>query len=135
MRTVKAWHFTAGDKLRDGRPVPPLGKWLIHDGPVSMCASGLHASVRLLDACKYSPGLRLHRVECAEIITKQDDKLVCRRRRILASMDADVRELREALEKLTGAVAALEGEPISYPLAIPLGFALVFARRALGGGQ
>lgn len=41
--TVKAWHFTNG-KLRDGGPVPAVGETLIHEGPVVMCESGLHAS-------------------------------------------------------------------------------------------
>lgn len=25
-----AWHFTSGNKLRDGQPLPPRGEWLHH---------------------------------------------------------------------------------------------------------
>lgn len=46
---VLAWHFV-GDRLRDGRPVPKNGAWLTHDGPVEICASGLHASQCPFDA-------------------------------------------------------------------------------------
>lgn len=82
-----AYHFT-GDKLRDGRPIPPIGEWLTHDGPCEMCRSGLHASRHPFDALQYAPGDTLHRVEVDEIVHEQGDKLVCRRRRILASIDA-----------------------------------------------
>lgn len=43
--TIRAWHFVA-DTLRDGRPVPPDGMWLRHEGRIKICASGLHASRR-----------------------------------------------------------------------------------------
>jgi len=81
-KTVKAWHFV-GPKLRDGRPVPPDGEWLVHGGPVEMCASGLHASRKVLNALHYAPGNTICRVECTDIVQEDDDKLVCRRRRIL----------------------------------------------------
>jgi hypothetical protein len=54
-----------------------------------MCADGLHASRRLIDALRYAPGSRLHRVECANVVEEVADKLLCRRRRILWSLDAD----------------------------------------------
>jgi len=91
-----AWHFVrnADGKLllRDGREVPPLGEWLEHDGPVAICASGLHASYRALDALRYCERERaaacLVEVEC--VIAEQTDKLVCRRRRVVAVVrDAD----------------------------------------------
>lgn len=84
---IRAWHFT-GDKLRDGRPIPKVGEWLVHDGPIVICKSGLHASRDPFDALKYAPGTMLHLVECDEIEDEEDDKLVCRRRRIIASKDA-----------------------------------------------
>jgi len=40
---MKGYHFT-GKTLRDGRPIPPIGEWLIHEGSVKMCRYGLHAS-------------------------------------------------------------------------------------------
>ena len=94
----RAWNFTA-DTLRDGSPIPPIGEWLAHDGPVVICKSGLHASERLLDALQYTPGLTLHRVTCADVVDEQDDKLVCRRRRIDASRDVPMRAVvRLAIE-------------------------------------
>lgn len=84
--TIMAWHFV-GDTLRDGRSVPPDGAWLIHDGPVVLCRSGLHASVDPLDALRYAPGPVLCRVELAGAIVHGDDKLIAARRRILARRD------------------------------------------------
>jgi hypothetical protein len=87
-KTVKAWHFTR-KTLRDGRPIPPVGEWLKHEGPLVMCESGLHASRRVLDAINYAPCGTIHRVECRGDIEEQSDKLVCRQRRILASISAE----------------------------------------------
>ena len=84
---MKAWHFTA-DKLRDGRPLPRNGRWLKHDGPVEICKSGLHASREPFDALQYAPGARLHLVELADVVDQQSDKVVARKRKIIASIDA-----------------------------------------------
>jgi len=88
MSAILAWHFV-GATLRDGRPVPPDGEWLVHDGPVKMCESGLHASRDPFDALPYAPGNVLCRVECDDIIDERSDKLLCRRRRILRRIDAE----------------------------------------------
>lgn len=85
---ILAWHFTC-DKLRDGSPIPPIGEWLEFTGAVEICKSGLHASRHPFDALEYAPGSILHRVECNKIVTDQWDKFVCRRRRIIASRDAE----------------------------------------------
>jgi hypothetical protein len=85
--SVKAYHFV-GDKLRDGRPVPPDGEWLLHGGPAVMCHSGLHASIHPFDALTYAPGATLCLVECDEIVDETGDKLVCRRRMIVKRIDA-----------------------------------------------
>ena len=82
-----AYHFV-GDKLRDGRPLPEDGEWLVHDGPVEMCESGLHASRDPFDALAYAPGATLCLVECDDIVAEHCDKLVCRRRRIVKRIDA-----------------------------------------------
>ena len=87
MPTVLAYHF-CGPKLRDGRPIPPDGEWLAHDGPVVMCESGLHASRHPFDALQYAPGPILCRVECADVVDEEADKLVCRRRRIITRIDS-----------------------------------------------
>ena len=84
---IRAYHFV-GSTLRDGRPVPPVGEWLVHDGPVVMCQSGLHASRHPFDALMYAPGRVLCLVDCDEIDAEDVDKLVCRRRRIVARFDA-----------------------------------------------
>ena len=84
---IRAYHFV-GDNLRDGCPVPPDGEWLVHDGPVRMCESGLHASRHPLDALTYAPGVILCLVDCDDIKAEDGDKLVCRRRLIVARFDA-----------------------------------------------
>ena len=85
---MKAWHFV-GDTLRDGRPVPKDGEWLVHDGPVEMCAYGLHASTQPFDALTYAPGNTLCLVECEDIAETKKDKFVCRRRKIIARMNTE----------------------------------------------
>ena len=84
---VRAWHFV-GDTLRDGRPIPGDGEWLEHKGDIVICESGLHASRDPFDALHYAPGATLCLVECDGIVTEHNDKLVCRRRRIVARKDA-----------------------------------------------
>jgi hypothetical protein len=85
---LEAWHFV-GETLRDGRPIPPDNEWLVHDGPVAPCESGLHASVRLIDALQYAPGNTLCRVLVRGDIQHDDDKLVGRERLILRRIDAE----------------------------------------------
>ena len=86
--SVTAYHFVGGT-LRDGRPIPADGEWLVHDGPVVICESGLHASRRPWHALKYVPGNTLCLVECEDVRDEQDDKLVCARRRIVKRIDAE----------------------------------------------
>jgi hypothetical protein len=84
------YHFTT-DTLRDGRPIPPIGEWLEHTGPIVPCESGLHASEHPFDALQFAPGWMLHHVELeGGLVPHGDpvDKWVGRRRRILASIDA-----------------------------------------------
>jgi hypothetical protein len=79
---IKAWHF-AGPHLRDGRPLPKDGEWLIHEGEVVICQTGLHASRRVIDALQFAPGSTICRVSCRKVVTgHKNDKLVCRERRI-----------------------------------------------------
>jgi len=84
------YHFT-GDKLRDGRPVPPVGEWLEHEGEIDPCVCGLHASEHPFDAMRYALGVTLHRVELEGDLQSHGDppdKWVGRRRKIIASIDA-----------------------------------------------
>jgi len=86
-----AYHFTR-DKLRDGRPVPPVGEWLEHEGEIDPCVCGLHASEHPFDALRYSPGNMLHRVALEGDLQPHGDppdKWAGRRRRILATIDAE----------------------------------------------
>ena len=82
-----AYHFT-GSTLRDGRPVPAVGETLVHEGPIEWCQSGLYASRTAWDALRYAPDATLHRVLCEDIEREDGDKLVCRRRTIVATIDA-----------------------------------------------
>ena len=87
---MNGYHFTT-DKLRDGRPIPPIGEWLIHEGPVVPCKSGLHACEHPFDAFQYGVGVLLHRVELdGDLVAHGDptDKWAGRRRRILQTIDA-----------------------------------------------
>ena len=84
---MRAWHFT-DDTLRDGSPLPRKGRWLTYSGEVKMCVSGLHASREPFDALQYAPGARLHLVELADVVDQQSDKVVARKRKIIASIDA-----------------------------------------------
>jgi hypothetical protein len=79
---IKAWHFS-GPQLRDGRPLPKDGEWLVHEGEVVICETGLHASRRVIDALQYAPGSTICRVSCRNVVTEhKNDKFVCRERRI-----------------------------------------------------
>jgi len=84
---LMAWHFV-GNTLRDGRPVPADGVWLKHAGPLELCASGLHASVHPFDALQYAPWATLCRVEVDGKTLTGNDKVVARKRRIIARIDA-----------------------------------------------
>ncbi len=86
MKPILAYHFV-GEKLRDGRPVPPDGETLVHEGPLVLCKSGLHASIDPFDALQYAPGATLCLVECSGEIVHEDDKLVCSRRKIVKRID------------------------------------------------
>lgn len=82
-----AYHFVS-DTLRDGRPIPKDGEWLEHDGPVEICSSGLHYSLHPFDALRYAPGATLCMVEIDGVVNQQNDKGVCRRRKIIKRVDA-----------------------------------------------
>lgn len=86
--SVYAWHFTAGNKLRDGSPLPAVGETLKFNGEPILCKQGLHASLHPFDALNYAPGDTLHLVHCAGTILHQEDKLVCTERTIIASFEA-----------------------------------------------
>jgi len=86
-KAILAYHFTDGWQLRDGQPLV-VGSEYVFDGEPVMCECGYHASRHVFDALNYAPGPILSRVECKEITDECDDKLVCRRRRVIATIDA-----------------------------------------------
>lgn len=106
---VAGWHFV-DETLRDGRPVPADGVALRHDGAVAICASGLHASERILDALKYASGNIVCRVECDDVESRQEDKLVCRSRTVLWRVDGESL-LRDFARRVALDVAALWDVP------------------------
>jgi len=83
------YHFV-GDRLRDGRVVPPDGEWLVHEGEIKMCERGLHLSCTPFQALRYAPGPILCRVQFGgRVIEDEDeDKIVCTRRMIERRFDA-----------------------------------------------
>lgn len=84
---MRAFHFV-GAALRDGRPIPPDGETLVHEGECVLCESGLHYAVHPYDALRYAPGATLCEVEVDDIVDTADDKGVCRRRTIVRRIDA-----------------------------------------------
>ena len=109
---VLAWHFT-GPALRDGRPIPAIGEPLVHSGGIIPCKAGLHASIDPFDALRFAPGPMLHRVECSgQIIKHGGDKIVCRQRTIVASIDATALLRRFACDQ---AIEALRIAAITPP--------------------
>jgi len=105
------YHFT-GDKLRDGRPIPAVGEWLNHEGQIEMCVSGLHASAHPFDALKYAPGNLLHKVILKDIVEKQDDKVVARSRKIVATIDATELLRRFARQQALSVVHLWDAPPV-----------------------
>ena len=87
MESVRYWHFT-GAKLRDGSPIPEIGKWLEVTGELVPCKHGLHASQHPFDALQFAPGSILHLVELGgNIMPHGTDKVVANRRKIIKSFD------------------------------------------------
>lgn len=85
---MKAWHFTHGNRLRDGSPLPAIGETLRHEGELIAGQSGLHACKRLIDALDHADGSLLHRVEVSDA-KGYADVLVARQRTILWSVDVE----------------------------------------------
>ena len=100
---IYAWHFTDGWKLRDDQPLV-IGKTYHVDGPLKICNHGLHASIKIMDALHYAPGNIVSYVECSGDIIFDDEKLVCRNRKVIAALDIK-RQLHESACEF--AIAAL----------------------------
>ena len=84
-----AWHYVKNDYCTNNGNVKVYpGLVLTHDGPMLMCRSGLHASIRALDALKYARGSIVCRVRCSRDIVMGTDKIMCRRRVVSWTLDA-----------------------------------------------
>jgi len=68
---------------------------LVHEGPIAIGQRGLHASRRLIDALSCAPqsAAWIHRVGVEGVEMEHRDKLVARRRTILASYPIDLRRV------------------------------------------
>ena len=127
------WHFANND-LRlgydDGREIV-AGESLRVEGAPVLCETGLHGSIRLLDALQYAPGHMLCRVELSDGIIEGDDKAVARERKTLWIFNAE-----NALRDFAATVAenALLAERVAGREPDPRSWAAVqFVRDLLAG--
>lgn len=87
---IEAWKFLHSNRrlgYGDGRPVS-VGVPLEIDGLPILCARGIHASRRAIDALQYAESAIVARVQCDGEIVEGEDKLVCTRLTPLAIFDA-----------------------------------------------
>ena len=88
--TVYAWHFIKKDNiLRDGTIVPDDNIPLEFTGKLALCKSGLHASIKPIDALKHATGTILCYVKCEGEILFSDDELVCSKRTIIMRLNVE----------------------------------------------
>jgi hypothetical protein len=87
---MDCWHFLSEDGFTRYEPRVKVetGQTLKHDGPLMLCESGLHASVRAIDALQYAPGPIICRVRLGGEIQQERDKCVARERTVLWMYDA-----------------------------------------------
>ena len=93
MEKVLAWHFLSSKWTAHGDFKVEVGKTYKHEGDVEPCTSGLHASVKALDANSFRKGPVVTRVECSGTVIHHEAKLVCSERKALWGYDA-TEELR-----------------------------------------
>jgi hypothetical protein len=97
---MKAYWFSNNEKrleYGDNRVVR-LGRTHKHKGPLELCKSGLHASIRPLDALNYAPGHHLWIVELSGEILTVNDKLCASERTYLQYVNCE-QLLREFARK------------------------------------
>jgi len=85
---ILAWHFLASDWTAHGGFKVEVGKTYKHEGAVKPCQSGLHASVKALDANSFCKGPVVTRVECSGTVVPHEAKLACSERTALWGYDA-----------------------------------------------
>ena len=83
------WHFLREDGRTGYGGRKPVPGTLMHcKGPLELCANGLHASARAIDALLYAPGPVVQRVELVGERLDEQDKSCARSRRCLWIADA-----------------------------------------------
>ena len=89
-KSILAWWFCANDKLPNGdnRPVV-IGEKLTVAPPIELCRRGLHASVKIMDACRFAPGSILYRVKLSGEIVHDHEKHAASERTPLWRLDCD----------------------------------------------
>ena len=94
-KRILAWWFCAPDddgvvRLPHGdKRVVKVGETLSVEGEIVACQSGLHASVRAVDALQYAPGSTVCRVEVWGDVQKESNKIAGRHRKVLWMADSD----------------------------------------------
>jgi hypothetical protein len=91
-KSAKVYYHFTGAILRDGKPIPAIGEWLVFDGVPVPCECGLHASPDAFDALQYAPGNTLHKVVLGGKVVKHGepiDKVAAQKRKIIATIDAE----------------------------------------------
>jgi hypothetical protein len=90
-----AWHCVklvdGKPVLRDGRPMPPIGEWLMEKSS-NICQYGLHGSWNALDAlsyCRRMKDIAICLVDVDKIEQEHSDKFVCLYRKVLAWIPAN----------------------------------------------
>lgn len=90
-KTIEAWHFLKEDGCLQFSPfsrVKPGKKLTATEQPLKLCAYGLHASLRPIDALAHAPGPIVCRVMLSGEILEGDDKLCATERTCLWLGDA-----------------------------------------------
>ena len=83
------WHFLPANRMtRWNSQLVTVGQTLISPDSLKLCESGLHASVKALDALQYAPGPIICRVELGGKIVQDKDKCVASKRTCRAMNDA-----------------------------------------------
>ena len=86
---IKAWHFLPDTGLTAHLDTKQkVGSILRHEGEVSICDTGLHASIRAIDALQYAPGSICCKVEVWGDVQSRSDKICGRNRKLLKKVDA-----------------------------------------------
>lgn len=88
-KKYEGWHFVAVEgRLRDDSRAASVGGIETFDGKPELCAAGLHACKRAIDALNYAPGAYVRRVRLQGVVVGSGDKRAATRRVILAEADA-----------------------------------------------